>query len=206
MNAGFTSPAQALSCPKCRLAIDPNGIAPGAALDCPACRSNLSFTIFPALAHPPETVSTASGEHALEGEAVCFFHGEKRATVACQRCGRFLCSLCDVPFGGRHLCPSCLDVTKMPELIKRRWIGPQTALFLGMGPICFFFICFFMWPLLPFSGLAAIVVALWSWRKPPSLVHGSRRWMSILGLLGGIGQVAGVAIFVAFLAGSFRGR
>ena len=204
MNAGFNPPAQALSCPKCRLAIDTSRLLPGAVVDCPACRSNLSFTVFPALSHPPESVSTASGEHALEGEAVCFFHAEKRASVACQRCGRFLCSLCDVPFGGRHLCPSCLDASKMPELIKRRWIPAQTALLLGMGPVCFCFICAFMWPLLPFTGLSAIVVACLSWKKPYSLVHGSRRWMAILGLLGGIGQVTGVVIFVLFLAGAIR--
>jgi hypothetical protein len=92
----------------------------------------------------------------------------------------------------------------MPELIKRRWIGAQTALLLGMGPICFFFICFVMWPMLPVTGLSAIVVALMSWKKPPSLVHGARRWMSILGLVGGIAQVAGVVIFVVFLAGAIR--
>jgi hypothetical protein len=190
---------QTLRCPKCLLAIDHASLLPGAPVDCPACRSQLSIALFPAFSRPPETVSTASGEQALDGESVCFFHPEKRAAVACERCGRFLCALCDVPFGGRHLCPSCLDSTKMPELIKRRWIGPQAAFLLGVGPFMLFFISFIMWPLLPVTGLAAIIVALWTWKKPGSLVRGRLRWMSILGLIGGTIQVAGVFIFVYYL-------
>ena len=46
-----------------------------------------------------------SGERILvEGEAACFYHAEKRATVACSACGRFLCALCDLDFSDHHFC------------------------------------------------------------------------------------------------------
>ena len=44
-----------------------------------------------------------------EGEASCFQHAEKRAKTACERCGRFLCELCDVVLRGHHYCAGCLE-------------------------------------------------------------------------------------------------
>jgi hypothetical protein len=173
--------------------------APGAWVECPACRSQLSARFFPALTAPPEAASTASGELALEGESVCFFHHEKRATASCQRCGRFLCALCDVPFGGKHLCPSCLDSSKLPELVNRRLIWAKLSMLVGLLPLVFGITCP-LWFMGVVVGPAAVFIALWGWRKPPSLVHGHRHGMAILGILGGLiqlGIVFGIGWFIA---------
>jgi hypothetical protein len=174
-----------LHCPHCSNLLDPQAYA--AEGECAVCRSRLRIALFPAFTHPPEAVSTASGERALEGEAACYFHAEKRATVSCERCGRFLCALCDMPFAGRHLCPACLDASKVPDLVGSRWVGGEMAALLGVGPLIF---CLPAWPLLPFAGGAAVFIALWTWKKPGSLVHGQRHGLAIFGLIGGLLQLA----------------
>src|SRR5262245_7047228 len=117
MTVAEAAPIYSIRCPRCALALDPAGFADSGVVDCPACRSQLRGAIFPACQNPPAAVSTASGERGLEGEAVCFFHPEKRAAIACQACGRFLCALCDMPLGARHVCPTCLASGKTEELI-----------------------------------------------------------------------------------------
>src|SRR5262249_43696258 len=145
-------------------------------------------------------VSTASGERATEGEAVCFFHPEKRAATSCERCGRFLCALCDVPFGGKHLCPTCLDASKLPDLVNRRIVWSQMSLIVGFLPFLLGIFCSpFSFGIFLIGGPAAIILALWKWRQPGSVVHGQRHWMAILAIIGGLLQLAAcVGVFSMF--------
>jgi hypothetical protein len=179
-----------MRCPKCSLSLEAAFFGPGTWIECPACRSALSATIFPAMTNPPDAVTSDSGERAIEGEAVCFFHPEKRAAASCQRCGRFVCTLCDVPFGGKHLCPSCLDSTKLPELLNRRLIWGQLARILGVWPLLGLFVCFPVWFVVIATGPAAIFAALWGWKKPPSLVNGHRHGAAVVGIIGGLIQLS----------------
>lgn len=185
MIAGPTS-GTALRCPSCQLALDPGVAGTGAETACPVCRTRFVARLFPAFTTPPQTISTASGERAVEGEAVCFFHPEKRAAVACERCGRFLCALCDVPLGGKHLCPSCLDASKLPELVNRRLVWSQLAMLFGVLPLVF--ACFY--PLYVVTGPTAIFLALWKWKAPGSLVHGPRHGLSVVAIIAGTIQLA----------------
>jgi hypothetical protein len=201
---GAPATGQAMRCPKCFLSLETAFFGSGAWVACPACRSRLSATFFPALTAPPDAVTTASGERALEGEAVCFFHPEKRAELSCQRCGRFLCALCDVPFGGKHLCPSCLDSTKLPELLGRRLVWGHLAMLVGILPLIGLITCFPLWFMGMATGPAAIFIALWGWKKPPSIVHGYRRGFAILGIIGGVLQLAIVGGFMWFMSWTMR--
>lgn len=196
MTVAEASAYRSIRCPQCALALDLAGFDAGATVECPACRSQLRAATFPAFENPPTAVSTSSGEHALDGEAACFFHPEKRAVLACEGCGRFVCALCDVPLGTRHLCPTCLGASKAPELVTHRWCWSNVALLLGVGPLV---LAFGMWPMLVMTGPAAIFMALWSWSKPGSLIAGARRWAALVGLIGGVlqlGIIAGVAILI----------
>ena len=56
----------------------------------------------------PRPRRAARPEVALDGEAACFDHPGKRAVAACHQCGRFVCLLCSVEFGGQVWCPSCV--------------------------------------------------------------------------------------------------
>lgn len=185
MIAGPTSGA-VLRCPKCELGLETAVAGSGTETACPACRTRFVAHLFPAFLTPPATISAASGQKAVEGEAACYFHPEKRATVACERCGRFLCALCDVPFSGKHLCPSCLDPSKMPELVNRRVVWGQLSAIIGFLPLLL--TCFY--PLYFITGPAAIIIGLWKWKEPGSLVYGPRHGLATLGILGGLLQLA----------------
>ena len=67
-------------------------------------------------------------------QASCFYHPNKKASVPCDNCGRFLCALCDVDFGGRRLCPACIEAGSGTEsettLDTRRILYDKLALFL----------------------------------------------------------------------------
>lgn len=188
--------APALRCPKCGLALETAAFASGAPVDCPACRSQLSAVFYPAFLNPPEPVSTSSGERALDGEAACFFHAAKRATLSCDQCGRFLCQLCDMPLGSRHLCPVCLGASRTGDLVRHRAKWQNVALLLGVAP---FFAGWIVWPSIFISGPAAVIVALWSWNKPGSLVKGQRHWAGVIGIAGGLLQIAAIVALIVFV-------
>ncbi len=165
---------------------------------CPECRTQVGGRLFPAL-HAPAAPLVQRGEAADEGEASCFFHPAKKAALACERCGRFICALCEVKVGSVQVCPTCFDQglrsDKMLNLVTSRICWPNSAFLAGWLP----FLIFPLWPLLAIAGPAAIFAALYGWKKPGSLVRGRRRWMAILGLLGGLMQIAlflGVVWFI----------
>ena len=187
MTVAEAAPTRSIRCPQCALALEPAGFAGGALVECPACRSQLAAVFFPAYENPPAPVSTAAGERALDGEAACFFHPEKRAVLACAGCGRFLCALCDLPLGPRHLCPTCLGSGKPPELVLQRTCWSHVALLFGVLPLLAGLV---VWVLFIFTGCAAIFCALWGWKKPGGLAHGPRHWAAVVGLLGGLTQLA----------------
>lgn len=196
--------ARAVQCPQCRQALPGDHAGLGAYERCPGCGSKLQVWRFPALRRPPEDLSGQMGTLvALPGEASCFFHTEKRASVACERCGRFICTLCDLQVGARHLCPSCigngLESDKVPELVTRRLAWPSLALLLGWVPMVLFFV---MWPFFVATGPAAVFAGIWGWKKPGSVVRGPRRGAAILGIIGGLLQIS---ILVPFSLGVWEG-
>jgi hypothetical protein len=186
---------RSIRCPRCSTALAGGAGAEGVPIRCPGCQSELLAHTFRALAQPrPATVSTA-GAQAAEGEAVCFFHPHKRAEQSCERCGRFICALCDMPLGTRHVCPACLgsglaaggSEDKLPELVTRRVRWPLVALLTGLLPLLFGWM---LWPLLVISGPTAIFLAIYGWKKPGSLVYGRRRWQALLAIFFGLAQLA----------------
>ncbi len=164
------------------------------AVRCARCASTVHVLPFRLLSEPDER-PVDFGARAQEGEATCFFHPGKRAERPCDRCGRFLCTLCDLPFGQRHLCPACLEVAgqqaRPVELVTRRLSWPHFALTLGIWPLIFFP----FWFLYFITGPAAVGAALYGWRQPGSLVP---RWR-VLPLLGatllGLLQIGLITLF-----------
>ncbi|MEI9894522.1 MAG: hypothetical protein WDN28_11705 [Chthoniobacter sp.] len=190
-----------LTCPACGAALGPYGLDATQEAVCPACRVGLRGQLFRAWWTPPAS-GLATFERAMEGEAVCFFHPSNRAALPCDSCGRFLCSVCDLPVGSRHLCPVCLSKglgkEKLPEIISRRILWSRTALWLGVVPL---FLSMALWPVLFMSGGAAVIVALVGWNRPGSLVRGRQRWAAVLGLVLGLLQVGlwfGVIFLVSY--------
>jgi len=160
-----------LTCPNCGTPF-PLAESEAANLEhCPKCARQTKVFMFPALERP-FTGGTAAEAVMLEGEATCFYHAQKRAQVPCDACGRFLCALCDLEFNGQHLCPQCLEAGakkgKLHSLERQRTRWDQIVISLLVLPLV---LC---WILLPLTSLVTIVLVIWKWNAPPSLVANTR--------------------------------
>lgn len=123
---------------------------------CPSCGSEAEVVAFPALLREPE--QSRPGEALLvEDQASCYYHPGRAAAVPCDGCGRFLCSLCDLPVGGEHLCPGCLEAGRGAggglRLQRRRTLWDSVALGFAVLPTFLWFITFVTAPAAVYLGL-----------------------------------------------------
>ena len=136
----FQAPPPMPACGVCGAPLRVEQLNTAAPVPCPSCGQPGLAWVFPALLRPsPDALAgeDLGGVDGGEGEAACFFHAGKRAAAPCDRCGRFLCRLCDLDFGdGRHLCPECLRTGRqegaMPELVNERPVRDRVALVLAV--------------------------------------------------------------------------
>ncbi len=75
---------------------------------CPHCKTSFIALLFPA-AVQNEFLGRYGEPLREESEAACFYHADKRAETACDRCGRFLCALCAIDTQDKRYCPQCLE-------------------------------------------------------------------------------------------------
>ena len=197
----IASPAElgTLTCPACGMALGPYGLDATQEAVCPRCRAALRGHVFRAWWAPAPNQAPAL-QRATEGEAVCFFHPANRASLPCDVCGRFLCTICDLQVGSRHLCPVCLSKglgkEKLPEIVPRRFVWSRMAFCLGLLPLLGFFL---LWPVLFITGISALIVALVGWSRPGSLVRGRQRWAAVIGMVLGLVQVTVWIFFIYFM-------
>lgn len=195
------APKFTLACPRCRAALAPEAFASTHDTECPQCRTVLRGAIFPAFHRDAAEAVPGLANRAADGEAVCFFHPENRAERSCDRCGRFVCHVCDLPVGARHLCPACLsgalETDREHALVAWRFLWADSALLFGIVPV---FLGIFIWPFLVLTGLTAIVLGVRAQQRPGSVVRGRRRWAAVLGIVGGAVQILawGGALFFMF--------
>lgn len=166
----------AVACPSCQGSLLGAWCNTGTPVSCPACETPIQVDVFPVFFKPAG--AGQSGETILEeGLSSCFYHEQKKAVVHCDACGRFLCALCDLDLNGQHLCPACLQTGKkkgsIPELENRRTVFDRSALVLALLPLMV-------------TAPVAVVLALLSFFRPPSLVRRTRvaAWLALFfGLL-----------------------
>jgi hypothetical protein len=140
---GYSGP----QCPRCDIALAPESLRSGA-ITCPHCRRTYEATAF----QPPERKQAAVEALTIgpDGEAnACANHARNVATTSCQRCGLFICSLCDMNVGSGSFCPSCFDHVRNEGKLApaaRRYrdyasMARSTAIFgvlffyIGLGPL-----------------------------------------------------------------------
>lgn len=159
---------------------------------CDHCGGRGAYWLFPAFYSGLQPGKLAPSR--TEGQASCFFHPEKVASVACDACGRFLCSLCDVTLGKSHLCTHCLKskdkVSGASRLENERILHDSITLTLALAVPVFF------WP-------ATVVTAPWAlyrsiryFRTPSSLVI-QGRWRLYVSMLASASEV------ILMLVGTF---
>jgi len=182
------------ACPGCRTALPPDILGAEGETSCPRCHIPVEVEVFPALTRPLEAAS-GSAVQSAEGESTCFYHAGYRAAVPCDACGRFLCSLCDLEIGSRHLCPECIHRSiqgPKATMTSERILWDRLALSLAVLPIFTFYFTVVTAP-------AAIFIALRHWRSPGSLVsHG--RWRFVVAVLCATLQLAGWAGIIYAIA------
>lgn len=187
--------AQLIACPKCKAVLGPEFFNQPAWQSCPSCAANLRVEVFPALFREDKTV--AAERVTLEGEASCFYHPEKKASVVCDACGRFLCALCDMDFDGRHICPSCLEAGrhkgKIIKLQNSRTRHDRIALSLAVLPLLIFYFTVFTAP-------AALFYSIRHWKSPGSIAPNWRRLNLTIAIAFASAQIIGWVVFFTWLA------
>lgn len=102
------SPAQAYRgpvCPRCSKAIAFDAVRDGDVI-CPHCERDFEARVF----QPPRRiVRVAAVDTGVESATPCANHPRNAAVASCERCGIFVCSLCELEIGGSRYCPSCFD-------------------------------------------------------------------------------------------------
>ena len=92
-------------CPRCSQPLDFATLRDGEDI-CPHCSGFFEVRVF----HPPQrVVHVAAIDTGVESATPCANHPRNSAVGNCQRCGVFICSLCELAIGGERYCPSCFD-------------------------------------------------------------------------------------------------
>ena len=199
-NTATSSPmaTAAASCPHCGGDVAPVESETGWQ-SCPSCANRLQVRIW-TVVHQNTNAAVA-----LSDQATCFFHPDKAFQACCQRCGRFVCTLCDLQLGAEHICPACFERGRTDsgtEGSKAEWrsrdvLYDSIAVTLGWGWILF-------WPV--FLAAVPIVIVLHvKYRKAPRAYviprSGWRFWMAYAGLLW-----APLLLTISLIAASSGGR
>jgi len=172
--------AGTFSCPGCNGDLVPLPTQTGWQT-CPFCDKRLQVMLWPAIRR------AGSAAAAMPDQATCFFHPDKAFQACCQRCGRFVCALCDLQLGAEHVCPTCFEHGRVDSKVdgsKAEWrhrdvLYDSIVLAIGWAWIIF-------WPVIVVAFPVAIVLHV-KYRKAPRAYLiprvGWRFWLAYVGFL-----------------------
>ncbi len=171
---------------------------------CTGCRRTSRNVLLPALlglngGGPPTLPDeTPPGP----GEAACFYSSTRRATKECQHCGVLMSDVWAAQWGQTTVCLKCLEHLRQKgsdlQFRESLVLWDNVALSLALVPLSLVF-----WFMAVISAPSAVLVSLWHWNSPRSMVT-PRRWRLVLAILLGLLQIAGGVGLV--LALWFKGR
>lgn len=157
-------------CNKCGAVLPPEMYNTSRLDMCSSCGTPVRIDVFPALFRPIQT-GVKSVSLPEDDVSSCYYHPQKKAAIPCETCGRFLCSLCDIEFNDRHLCPSCIETGRKKRKIKNlenhRVLYDRIAFFLSVAPILLFWVTIITAP-------ASIIIAIRHWKSPLSIIPRTR--------------------------------
>jgi hypothetical protein len=155
-----------ISCTQCHRPIPAEYYNTPDIVGCPSCQAPIRIDVFPAFLRA--LGPGKPGEALIDDQASCFYHPQKRASIPCDHCGRFLCALCDVEWGGKHLCPTCLETGKrkgkIVNLDRHRVLYDSTALRLAILPMIMFWVTLVTAPL-------TLYLSVRHWNSPMGIVR-----------------------------------
>lgn len=182
-----------VDCAVCKASLEPDDSDNREHSRCPSCDVRIRVIRFPAAYRETPTVN--SGDPlVVDDEAGCFYHTGKKAVIPCSACGRFLCALCDIEIGERHLCPPCIEAENKEadsgnkvgtDTVNQRMLYNRLAMWLAVLPLLpiFWFFSFLTAP-------AAVYVVIRYWKYPTGVYAGSKKWQFAIAFLIAGGQIA----------------
>ena len=187
-------------CPHCSVPLS-NSMRRTGLLVCEFCRRSFEATVFTPLARRgTEAVETivAAGP---AGANACANHARNAAVTSCQRCGLFICSLCDMNVGAGSFCPTCFDRVRAEGTLKP--VATRYRDFASLARITAIFglVFYFVWPII---GAGAIFLAVKGMRQRREQGR-SRAGMVIIMILGVIEIIAGITLYGFFIWAIARG-
>jgi hypothetical protein len=158
--AGLAQSGQGIPCPNCGGDVTPTE-PPNRWQECPYCEKRVLLRVW-SIVRQSTNAASATPE-----QATCFFHPEKAFQACCQRCGRFVCALCDLQLGAEHVCPTCFERGRADTGLnggKAEWrtrdvLYDSIAVNIGWGWLL-------VWPIVVVA-LPAVVVLHIKYRKAP---------------------------------------
>lgn len=153
-------------CGRCNIPLPMEVFNSNHMVECPLCFVKSFGRLFPAMFVKTES-NVPQTTLLNESEASCFYHERNRAIIACNRCGRFLCSLCDIDLNSEHVCPACIETGmkkgKFSRLDQRRILYDDLALSLALLPLLIFYFTLITAPI-------SLYVAIRYWNAPRSII------------------------------------
>lgn len=102
-------------CPHCSAPLSADEIRTGT-VTCMVCSRPFEATAFTPPARKTRVMEViAAGP---EGAAACANHARNAAVTSCQRCGLFICALCDMNVGEGSFCPACFERVRAEGALK----------------------------------------------------------------------------------------
>jgi hypothetical protein len=182
-----------LRCKKCTETFPINTLNVGELSSCTVCGTPFQALVFPAILRRNDTSSSELVQ--ADTDASCFYHSTKKASVVCDGCGLFICSLCDVELHKKHFCPQCIekgqDKGKIKSLEKRRVLYDDIAVALALYPLL-------IWPFTIVTAPTSIFVALRYWKAPGPIIKRTKIKF-ILAILFATLEIVAWGVFGVFL-------
>jgi hypothetical protein len=159
---------------------------------CRRCSKRVHVRIFPALVGKPPALPVIDPPG--EGEAACFYSPDRKATCSCSHCGVLMSDAWSAQWGSDQVCLKCLDHLRSKAEDSRfetkRTLWDNVVLALALIPCTMILASFAI-----ITAPAALILGLWHWNKPRTLVPRGR-FRLVLGMLLAVLQIAGMIALV----------
>ncbi len=189
------------NCPGCRQSNSVRIVPGQRETACWRCHRAVTSALFPALLPKPPPMPPGPGDMPAEGDMVCFYNPQRKATTSCDQCGVYISDAWKAKWGAKTLCLRCLDKLhaekRGTQFENSRVMWDNIVLMLALVPMTGI-----LWVFGFFTAPIAMFLGIWAWKKPTSLVPRGKARMAI-GLTLASLQVVGIIFFIYTLVSSF---